>query len=164
TELQWWGNAYYTIRNLNNFIERAAGSSISNVEERIAEARFLRAFCYFAMVKRYGGVPLITKVQSLDADSAELYPKRNSEKELYDFIIAETGEIATVLPSATEAGRASKWAALALRSRAALFAGSVAKFGKQQLDGLLGMPASDAEAYFQISYDASKAIITESAH
>lgn len=164
TELQWWGNAYYTIRNLNNFIERAAESSISDVEERIAEARFLRAFCYFAMVKRYGGVPLITNVQALDADSAELYPKRNSEKEVYDFIIGETGEIATILPAATAAGRASKWAALALRGRAALYAGSVAKFGTQQLDGLLGIPAGEAEGYFQICYDASKAIMTESAH
>ncbi len=161
TELQWWGNAYYTIRNLNDFIDRASESSISDVEERIGEARFLRAFCYFAMVKRYGGVPLITEVQSLEADSTILYPKRNTEKEIYDFILEETDDISKILPSSNEAGRANRWAALALRSRAALYAGSIAQFGTQQLDGLLGFPGGDDSKYYQICYDACKEIITQ---
>lgn len=161
SELQWWGNAYYSIRNLNNFITRAEESSISNIQERIAEARFLRAFCYFAMVKRYGGVPLITSVQELDADNAELFPKRNSEKEVYDFILKETDEISQILPGATERGRANKWAALALRSRAALYAGSVAQFGTQQLSGLLGFANNDKTAYYQIAFDASNKIMKE---
>lgn len=160
TELQWWGNAYYTIRNLNNFIERAGTSEIPNVEERIGEARFLRAYCYFAMAKRYGGVPLITSVAAIDADSAVLYPKRNTEKEIFDFILSETAAIAKILPSTNDAGRANKWAALALRGRAALYAASVARFGKQQLNGLLGFPAGDDVAYYQVAYDANKEIIT----
>ncbi|WP_108821087.1 RagB/SusD family nutrient uptake outer membrane protein [Dysgonomonas sp. Marseille-P4361] len=164
TELQWWGNSYYTIRNLNNFIQKAGESSIDKVEERIGEARFLRAFCYFAMVKRYGGVPLITDVQSLDDDESVLYPKRNTEKEVFDFILQETKEIAEILPSKTDAGRASKWAALALRSRAALYAASVAQFGKQQLDGILGFPAGDAAKYYEICYEASNEIMTKSPH
>lgn len=114
------------------------------------------------MVKRYGGVPLITEVQSIDADSTALYPKRNTEKELYDFILKETDEISEILPSATDAGRANKWAALALRSRAALYAGSIAQFGSVQLDGLLGFPNGEASQYYQICYDASKKIMSES--
>jgi hypothetical protein len=159
-ELQWWGNSYYTIRQLNYFIENARASTIPNVEERIGEVRFLRAYCYFAMAKRYGGVPLISEVQEINADSSVLYPKRNTEKEAYDFIIKETGEIADILPSVTDAGRANKWAALALRARAALYAGSIAQFGKQQLDGLLGFPVGDASGYYQICYDACKEIMT----
>ncbi|MFZ4262024.1 RagB/SusD family nutrient uptake outer membrane protein [Sphingobacterium sp. HJSM2_6] len=161
TELQWWGNAYYSIRNLNNFIEKAAASSIENIEIRIAEAKFLRAFCYFAMVKRYGGVPLITKVQELSDPEEVLYPKRNTEKEIYDFIISETDEIASILPSSAEKGRASKWAALALQSRAALFAGSIAQFGTKQLSGVLGFENAEKTAYYQKSYDASNKIIQE---
>ena len=157
--LRWWGNAYYTIRQLNFFIENAGKSPIPKVEERIAEARFLRAFCYFAMAKRYGGVPLVTKAHNLDATEEELYPKRNSEKEVYDFVLKETDEISKILPSSNEAGRANKWAALALRSRAALFAGSMAKYHTQQLNGLLGFPQGDAAAYFQICYDACKEIM-----
>lgn len=161
SEMQWWGNSYYTIRNLNNFIIKASDSPIDKIEERIAEARFLRAFCYFAMAKRYGGVPLITKVQTLEDSYEVLYPKRNSEKEIFDFILTETDEISKILPSANEAGRANKWAALALRSRAALYAASVAQFGKQQMDGLLGFSAGEASHYYQICYEASKEIMTK---
>lgn len=161
SELQWWGNAYYTIRNLNNFIERAGESTLTDVDERIAEARFLRAFCYFAMAKRYGGVPLITKVQSMEDDYEVLYPKRNTEKEVYDFILKETDEISKILPLSNETGRADRWAALALRSRVALFAGSIAQFGTQQLDGLLGFPGGESSQYYQICYDACNEIMTQ---
>ena len=163
---QWWGNAYYVIRLLNNFIDYAADSPIPEANIRIGEARFLRAFCYFGMVKRYGGVPLITEVLELTSDSIKLYPKRNTEKEIYDFILKETDEISKILPPVTDAGRASKWAALALRSRVALFAGSIAQYGKQPqpLDGLLGFPASDAPVYYQMCYDACTEIMTKSSH
>lgn len=63
------------------------------------------------------------------------------------------------LPLVTDPGRVTKGAALALKSRAMLYAGSIAKFGSIQLDGLLGIPASEAEKYFQASYDASRQII-----
>ena len=164
TEWAWWGNAYYTIRMLNNFIQYAGKSPINNVEVRIAEARFLRAFCYFAMVKRYGGVPLITEVQEFSSDTTSLYPKRNTEKEVYDFILRETDEISKILPPATDAGRANKWAALALRSRVALFAGSIAQYGTQQLNGLLGFPSGEHTGYYQICYDACQEIMTQSPH
>src|SRR5690606_40443552 len=63
--LDWWG--YSAIRKMNVFLERVPDSPYDEDVKikRIAEVRFLRAFSYFAMVKRYGGVPLITKVQSL---------------------------------------------------------------------------------------------------
>ena len=80
--LEWWENAYYTIRNLNEFINRVSDSPLDKdlVQQRVAEARFLRAFCYFAMVKRYGGVPLLTEVPQLDSDEDLLYPKRSLRK------------------------------------------------------------------------------------
>jgi hypothetical protein len=54
--LEWWEYPYYIIRNLNQFIERVPKSltDADLVKRRVAEARFLRAFNYFAMVKRYG--------------------------------------------------------------------------------------------------------------
>jgi hypothetical protein len=164
--MEWWENAYYTIRNLNDFIERAPGSPLNPdlIQVRISEARFLRAFCYFAMVKRYGGVPLLTKVPYPDSPDDLLYPKRNSEKELWDFIIEETAEIADILPdiSATAYGRVNKWAALALNCRAALYAGSIAKYGTVQLDGLLGMSAGEANGYFQAAAGSAKRIMDDS--
>jgi hypothetical protein len=161
--LEWWETSYRVIRALNEFIKRVPEAPIDDVfkKERTAEARWIRAFNYFSMVKRYGGVPLITVPQAIDDPEETLYPERNSEKEVYDFVISEMDAIVDDLPEvgATEAGRATKGAALALKSRAALYAGSIAQYGTVQLDGILGISRGDAQTYYQKSYDASKAII-----
>ncbi len=160
---QWWG--YATIRKMNEFLEKikdaGVGEDIKNT--RMAEVRFLRAFAYFELVKRYGGVPLIDKVQQIDASDEELFVARNTEKEIYDFIYSELDEINSLLPDTRgdlDYGRATKYAALALNSRAMLYAGAIAKYGKLQLGGIVGLPASEANDYFQKSYDASKKIIS----
>jgi len=159
--LEYWG--YGSIRKINEFIQRMPTSPIEPevAKEKIAEARFLRAFAYFAMVKRYGGVPLITKVQEMTAPKEELYPVRDKEQTVYDFIISETDAIANDLPETATGemlGRPTKYAALALKSRAALYAGSIAQFGEVQLGGVVGIPATEANKYYQAAYDASKAI------
>ena len=166
-ELDYW--KYYIIRDCNYFIEKLQKSPIDKAiaEQRIAEVRFLRAYIYFQMVIRYGGVPIITEAQSIDATPEEIFVPRNSEKEVYDFIINETTELTQILPSVYEAkdkGRPSKWAAYALLSRSSLYAASIAKYGQVQLSGLLGFQASDAGIYAQKSYDASKAIINNGIH
>lgn len=167
-QLDYWN--YKNIRDCNFFIEKMDNNpnfdQAYNVQ-RISEVRFLRAYMYFEMVKRFGGVPVIIKAQAMDATKEELYLPRNSEKEVYDFIIAEMDALYQVLPgeySAEDKGRPTKWAALALKSRAALYAASIAKYGQVQLDGLLGFQASDVEYYADLSYDASKAIINNGIH
>jgi len=160
--LEYWENAYYTIRNLNDAIDKLPGSPIDSelANLRIAESRFLRAYIYFSMVKRYGGVPLLTVVPQMNSPEEILYPKRNTEKEIYDFVISETSEIADILDKTTEYGRATKWAAIALQCRAALYAGSIAKYGTVQEDGLLGIPSGAATEYYTIAYNAATAIKT----
>jgi hypothetical protein len=166
-ELDYW--KYQNIRDCNYFIEKIEESALAQelVDQRISEVRFLRAYMYFQKVIRFGGVPLMTVVQTIDTPQDELYVKRNSEKEIYDFIISEMNAISQILPSVypeSDKGRPSKWAAIALKSRAALYAASIAKYGQVQLGGLLGFPASDVENYAQISYDASNAIINNGVH
>jgi hypothetical protein len=158
--LEWWENAYSIIRQLNMLIEKLPGSSNDPdfIASRVADARFLRAFNYFAMAKRYGGVPLITETLQLDSPEDRLYPVRNSEKEIYDFVIAELDAIEEDIKGLTQYGRASQGVALALQCRAALYAGSVARYGKVQLDGLLGIPQDQANGYFQKSLDAANKI------
>ena len=158
--LPWWENAYYVIRNLNTLIEKVPNSPIdkSIIVKKVAEARFLRAYNYFQLVKRYGGVPLMTKVQSLTDKNEELYPARNKEQEVYDFIISECTAIANDLGTAKNFARPCKWTALHLKSRAGLYAGSIAKYGKVELNGVVGIAASPS-IYFQASYDAAKDII-----
>ncbi|MGC4234957.1 MAG: RagB/SusD family nutrient uptake outer membrane protein [Niabella sp.] len=167
SELDYW--KYQNIRDCNYFLEKIKESPLEEdlIKQRIAEVRFLRAYMYFETVIRFGGVPIITKPQEIDAPKEEIFVPRNSEKEVYDFILSETDDIIKELPSTYEEkdkGRPSKWAAYALRSRAALYAASIAKYGQQQLNGLLGFPKSDAEHYAGISYDASKAILNNGIH
>ncbi|MBX2924500.1 MAG: RagB/SusD family nutrient uptake outer membrane protein [Chitinophagaceae bacterium] len=161
--LEWWENSYIILRQLNDFISRVPAAPIAESSKKrlLAEARFLRAFNYFSMVKRYGGVPLITKAQELTDPENELYPQRNSEKEVYDFVINEMDEVYNDLPTVPVSGRASKYAALALLSRAALYAGSIAEYGTVQLNGLLGIPPGQAQEYYQKSYNASKIIMDD---
>jgi hypothetical protein len=160
--LEWWDDAYSIIRELNMLIEKLPESSNDRdfIASRVADARFLRAFNYFALVKRHGGVPLITKTLQLDSPEEELYPVRNSEKEIYDFVLAELDAIEEDMKGLTEYGRASQGAALALKCRAALYAGSIARYGRIQLNGLLGIPQDQAAGYFQKSLDAANKIAT----
>lgn len=166
---EYWEQGYRTIRQLNEFLVRVPTSPLAEAtkKNRIAEARFLRAFNYFSLVKRYGGVPLITKPQNLTDSREVLFPARDSEQKIYDFIISELDAIASELPEtypAADYGRPTRYAALAFKSRAALYAGSIAKYGTVQLNGLLGIPASQASAYFTKSLEASKAIVASGKH
>lgn len=160
----WWG--YYVVRKLNIFLEKMKDSPIQEEIsiQRIAEARFLRAFCYFQMVKRYGGVPLITQEVTLSDSEELLYPKREKEETIYRFIIDELNDIIDnkLLKESYgsgDLGRPTIWAAAALKSRAAMYAGSIATWGKVQLDGLVGIPTTEAEYFWKQSQSASDYII-----
>lgn len=157
--LEWWEIPYKIIRALNEFIQKVPEAPVDAVfkKERTAEARWVRAFNYFYMVKRYGGVPIILEPQAVDDLEETLFPARNTEKEVYDFVISEMDAIKNDLAT-SETGRATKGAALALKSRAALYAASIAQYGTIQLNGVLGISKEEAAAYYQKSYDASVAL------
>lgn len=164
--LDYW--AYVAIRQINEFINGVNGSSFEQnyKDQKISEARFLRGFIYHQMVKRFGGVPIITKVLKETDPQSELFPVRNTEAEVYDFIGKEMDEIVPLLPAsyaAKDAGRATRFAALALKSRAMLYAGTIAKFGTVALNGIVGIPSSEADKYFTAAMAASKAIMDDPA-
>lgn len=155
------GWPYTEIRAYNEFLQKIETATVDNEfkEQRKAEVRFLRAFTYFNLAMRFGGVPLLTEPQSFNAD---LMVPRNTEHEIYEFVRTELDDIINVLPGVypdSEYGRISKYTALALKSRAMLYAASIATYGEMKLDGLLGVPKSEANKYYQESYDASNEII-----
>ena len=154
---------YSLIRECNQMITKLPQSenlSQSFIDTRVSEARFIRSHAYCEMVKRFGGVPLVTEVIPVQGTYDEIYKERNSEKEIYDFISNEMDEISNLLPSQSgDEGRITKWVALSLKSRAMLYAASVANFGNQQLNGLLGFPSEEAQLYYKKSLDASREII-----
>ena len=69
-------------------------------------------------------------------------------------------DIINYLPSfAEQDGRITKWTALSLKSRSMLYAASIANFGTEQLNGLLGINNSETNFYYQKSLEASREII-----
>jgi hypothetical protein len=155
---------YPWIRRANYFLEKINASTLegSKVLSLVAECRFIRAYYYFDLVKKYGGMPIVNEVQTFDNNLNELQVPRNKEDEVYDFILTELDAAIEDLPETRDAAngnRATKSTALALKSRAMLYAGSIAKYGTIQLDGLVGIPATNAAKYFTESLNASKAII-----
>jgi len=133
-----------------------------------AEFRFLRAYNYFEMVKRMGGVPIITNQLLYDysGDPSYLAKPRNKEEEVYDFIASECDAIKDVIGNAGSKDRANKYAVLALKCRAMLYAGSIAKYNNLMPvpitlpGGEVGIPAVRANGYYQAALDAAKEIIS----
>ena len=76
----------------------------------VAEAHFLRALCYFELVRGWGAVPLRTKEST---DLSELAMPRASESDVYALIIEDLVAAEQHLPISVgdEKGRASVWAA-----------------------------------------------------
>ncbi len=172
-----WGRAYTYIRELNLFMERDSASTAltENYKKRfMAEARFLRANFYFEMVKRFGGVPLVTSTLDYDSkgDVSSLQQPRAKESDIYDFVINEAEAIKNdfidpLTGAQLDAGvksRATKGAALAMEARAALYAGSIAKYGGTTPavslpGGEVGIDANKATNYYTIALRAAKEII-----
>lgn len=123
---QVWSANYVLIRKCNMMIEQLPGVDDNKVipelkERYLAEAHFIRAYCYFDLVKTFGKAPLVDHVQTLDED---LLVKPSSFGEIVDFICKECDEwyekLYKVVPEA-ELGRASQGAFLALKARALLY-------------------------------------------
>ncbi|HVI48989.1 MAG TPA: RagB/SusD family nutrient uptake outer membrane protein [Chitinophaga sp.] len=167
---EYWG--YGFLRDIHLFIDKtnkATALKDDFKKQIVAEARFLRAYFYFEEVKRMGGVPLIKEVLNYNtiADIPNLQLPRAKEDEVYDFVIFELDAILPDLPpDAGIKGRASKWAALVLKCRAALYAGSIAKYNNLQPapiklpGGEVGIPAEKSKPYYQTALTAAQAIIS----
>lgn len=172
----WWSLwDYGLIRDLNLALQNIDKYSTSLSEDQKkaykAEFRFLRAYVYFEEVKRMGGVPIITKPIEYDGnDVKKLQKPRNTEAEVYDFIGNELDAVVDMIGS-TNAGsqtRANKYTALALKSRAMLYAGSIAKYNNQMANPIttsgneVGIPAGRAQGYYQKALDAAEKVINNS--
>jgi hypothetical protein len=165
---------YGLIRNINQFLQGIKSDATANfskdyLKQIEGEARFIRAWTYFNMCRCMGGMPIVGDEvfeYSVGMDITALQYPRSTEAELYDYIISECTAIAGLLPAdkTANAARANKWAALTLKARAAIYAGSIAKYNNltpevKTQGGEVGIPADKAAGYYQIAYDACKEII-----
>jgi hypothetical protein len=107
--------------------------AVANLKFMVGECYFLKAFFYFELVKRYGGVPLIDKALDYNQPSTWQGLKRNSVDESFKYIVSLCDKAAVIIPdsvrtsSATswyESGRATYGAIKALKAKAVLYAAS----------------------------------------
>jgi len=176
-----WAGYYQGIRKANEFLSSSDSvnldlykfdpdqqdvyfSRLATIKQWKYEVRFLRAFFYFELVKRYGGVPIITKVYSLKDDYNNV--KRDSLQKCIRFITSECDSCAANLPATyanTDLGRVTKGAALSLKSRMLLYAASdlyntpswASGYDHPELISLTG----DRAAKWQAAANAAKAVI-----
>ena len=131
-----WTDDYATIRKCNTFIQEItahkANFSESWFNQRLDEARFLRAFYYSLLWQNMGGVPIITEPQTRE-DSAALYKPRSTFEETADFMRSSLDTVVKNEYLAVKykqgdanAGRATLGAALMLKGWIELYSASPA--------------------------------------
>lgn len=131
---------YSAIRSINLFLEETKGEEFDYLKNLEAydnymaqfenypyEARFLRAYYYFELMRRYKEVPIITEVLT-DEEANSITP--DSLEDVVEFIVSECEIAQSNLPVtftkevSQEVGRATKGAAMALKARTLLYAAS----------------------------------------
>ena len=120
-----WGACYGGIGRANNLLANVGTIPMDEALKKryVGEAKFLRALFYHNLLSLYGGVPLILDVAN--ADTQAKLP-RNKAEDVLAQITKDLDEATPDLPlsyAATERGRATKGAALALKTRTLLYAG-----------------------------------------
>lgn len=144
-----WGE----IRNCNDVIAGISGGTLSDDQknELLGQVYFFRAWQYYLLVKVYGGVPIIDKVQITDVSEAQnLTVPRATTRECIDFICSDLETAYNMLPytwGSSNFGRVTKGAAYALAGRARLLYASPL-FNR-----------SDNKDRWQAAYDANKKAI-----
>lgn len=148
-----WSNSYTIIRRSNVFLKNIPAVPIADDlrKRQVAEARFLRVFAYFELLKRYGGVPLVGDTVFNLNDNLDI--PRNTYDECVNYIVSECDAITPDLPrgsavAATEFGRIPSEAAMALKLRVLLYAASPLFNGggfesDPGIRALTGYPAAD---------------------
>lgn len=169
TELMTWEELYQSTRKTNLFFSKIgdvpADETTQAKKDRLTgEMYFLRAFFYHRLTNLYGGVPIITKVYSLDDDFSIA---RNTYAECIDFIVEDLDSAITLLPetvSSEDDGRATRGAAMALKARVLLHAASDLRHdlswaGSYANPELIGYTSGDQVSRWQAAKDAAQDVI-----
>lgn len=139
-----WGRCWNGIYTCNNFlancdeidldylrldpdptVQARYQTYLKNIKRWHFEARFLRAYYYYEIIMRYGGVPVITAPLAAAEDFNKY--KRDNLQDCIDFIVSECDDTAEELPAVYESsdiGRATRGAALTLKAKTLVLAAS----------------------------------------
>lgn len=167
-----WGNMYLRIRAANLALSNLEAPQFNNptlVDRLKGEAKFMRAYYYQQLLRYFGGVPIVDKPFLLS--DTDFLSERASYEAVVNFIVKDCDEAAALLDGKTlVAGRATKAAALALKSRVLLYAASdlhdiptakakssvISAYAKPEL---IGYVSGDRKARWEKARDAAKAVL-----
>ncbi len=170
-----WTGGFSLLRDINRLLETLpaykGNYQESEYKHLLGEGYFARGYLYYAFAKRYGGAPLVRSVLKYPEQSAqELETPRASEEETWNQALADMdSSIALLSETSPQRGMVNKYVALAFKSEAALYAGSIAKyntltgFGQKTKVRVIGFdPATStvaANKYFAQAYASAMAVI-----
>ena len=161
TILNIWNRTYEWIHRMNYFLKYIDDNGTEMSEEArkrlTGEVYYLRAWSYFLLIQRYGGVPIITEPFSLDDD---FDVDRANFDDCVDFILDDIDTAYDLLPEkgTTPQGRINKDVALALKCRLTLVAASKLFNDPENPEGGIFRGAYSRDKY-QRAFDAAKAIV-----
>lgn len=154
-----WTGYYQLIRAANNIFQHVVTvkGDTGLIQKYLGEAHFFRALGYFELVKRFGDVPLITR--TLTMTDTLLYTHRTGRQQVLDTVYADLDFAAAHCPqpdkqAAAEYGRITATAALAFKSRVALFEGTWDEFHG----------GGNPQKHLQLAIDASNAVMAGNKH
>ncbi|MGO3654268.1 MAG: RagB/SusD family nutrient uptake outer membrane protein [Sphingobacterium sp.] len=143
-----WGN----LRNINFFLDNCFTMlPFEEAAPYAGVARFFRAYFYFDKLKRFGDVPWYGQVLNAD-DEEELLKPRDSRELIVDSIMADLDFAIQYMSETKSDEKATKWTALALKSRVALFEGTFRKYHTE-----FNLP--NATEYLELAANSAKELI-----
>ncbi|QNL49559.1 RagB/SusD family nutrient uptake outer membrane protein [Olivibacter sp. SDN3] len=175
---EFWSGYYRGIRSASYFIEHIGQNEeilrLPNgqqlINQYIAEARFLRAWFYFCVLRQYGPMVIVREIIPPDLPMDELQLERSPYDDCVAYIAQELDEAAGVLPlrhanASADMGRATSAMCLAAKARLLLYAASplnngntdYANFANQ--DGTVLYNQSYDIEKWRLAADAAKAVI-----
>jgi hypothetical protein len=161
-----WTGEYQQINLCNQVLDNVPAISMdANLKSRyLAEAKFLRAYAYFRLVRAFGDVPLRLH---LPKDASEYNIPRTPKEQVWDAIEQDLTDAASILPQTygpADVGRATKGAALALHAKVAMYRkkwDEVLDFTNQVISSNVYSLFPDYEQLFRIPNENSSESVFE---
>ncbi|WP_268224896.1 RagB/SusD family nutrient uptake outer membrane protein [Sinomicrobium oceani] len=144
--INWWQRSFKSVANANLAIERIPDIDMNEGDKQrlIGEAKFMRAFNYFNLVRIFGKVPLI--LEPVDANSELLYPERTEQAQVYEVIVQDLKDAEEAgLPDTDNTGRVSLGAVKTLLSSVYLT--------------MAGYPLQAGDEYYKLAADKAEEVI-----
>lgn len=148
------GWTWERLRDINYCLQHSHQCQDANARRQYdGVCYFFRAYFYFVKVRRYGDVPWYNQVLNSNDDELLRQP-RQDRGIIMDSVMQDLDKAIAMLPTDKDQVRVTRWTALALKSRAALFEGTFRKYRSMQ----------DAEKYLLQAAESGERFIDESGY